>query len=153
MKESKLTIYRLSWICINDNKVLFVKNKKRDALFDPGGRWAPRRWIFETPGQQRERQIEELTHKVQRDLRITLVKPVTFLSSFRAPAYGKDEGAMVEMRMFMSLGHLGKILEHPSPQLETHWVKSRDLYLGRFAFSPAGEAIIQWLRDQGLIYY
>ena len=152
METTPRVIHRLTWICIRDYRMLFVQNTKRGVLVEPGVRWTPpnlKKGTLEretSPEELRE-QAALLAQKVERDLKVSLAGPVEFLDSFCSPAHEKEEGIMVEMRMFMSGGYHGEIPEDPSPGLRAHWLRYRD---NRFRFSKATLWTRAWLRDQGI---
>jgi hypothetical protein len=127
-------IYRLSWITFDSaGSMLFLKDQKRDVLFDPGGR--------RQAGLPDE---EALARKILRDIGVTLYRP-QFLASFRAPAHKKKEGTMVEQRLFMAEGFHGPL--RPREGLTAVWVSRT--HPGPFSYGSKG--VIAWAIDQGLM--
>ncbi len=133
---------RLSWICIRNNKVFFVRKQGGDVFFDPGCR--------RVSGQDDK---VTLAKKIKEDLNVELVAPFELLASFCAPAYGKPDDVMVEMRCFLA-DYKGTLT--PAPHIERiAW------FTGSIAVdevgnpqitSDAGKHILQWLSKNGHIY-
>ena len=132
---------RLSWIYIRNNKVLFVRKKDTDVFFDPGCR--------RVPGQDDK---ATLAQKIKEDFSVDLEMPFELMTSFAAPAYGKPDDVMVEMRCYW-VNPIGVL--RPAPYLEQAWFTGSDAYDEqgqKQRTSDAGKHILQWLSQHGLIY-
>lgn len=130
-------IERLSWLCIINNQVLYGRAPGGDVFFDPGCR--------RVEGKSDEQALFE---KIKLDFEIELSAPIQLMTSFAAPAWGKPDGVMVEMRCFAAQYPLPLKLR-PTPHIaEFGWFTSGD----QRPTSEAGRAILQFLNAEGLIW-
>jgi 8-oxo-dGTP diphosphatase len=128
-------IERLSWIFIRNRRVLFVRKKGGDVFFDPGCR---------REGNQDD--ALTLSKKIKEDFDIDLALPLELMTSFAAPAYGKQGEAMVEIRCYLAnYSGVFTIADHIA---ETDWFIGSDMH----RTSDAGKHILEWLSQHGLIY-
>jgi hypothetical protein len=106
---------RVAWLCIRQNEVLginevlYVRSPTGSVFFIPGGR-VPERISHE----------QALIQKIKLDLNVDLV-PNTLVKclSFRAPAFGKQEGTMVENHYYRA-DYQG-VLKTPQQIYELEW--------------------------------
>jgi hypothetical protein len=135
------TFERVACLFIRENEntgakeVLFVRSPSGAVFFIPGGRRIEGR-----------KDDEVLTQKIKLDLGIDLVpETIEKYTSFAAPAFGKEEGTMVENHYFVA-EYLGML--KLTPQIyEMEW---RPYGHGK-DITIADEAVMKRLHSEGII--
>lgn len=128
-------IDKLAWMYIQDRKVLFVREKGKDAFYSPGGQ----REAGETDEQA-------LTREIKEELSVDLVpETIKYAHTFTAQAHGKPEGVMVEIKYYT--GDFVGDLQPASEIEELAYFQSSDAH----KTSATGILFLQWLREQHVI--
>lgn len=127
-------IRRVSWICIQNYSVLFVRKRGTPLYFDPGCRCS-------SP----KNDIQVLIERMRCDLGVPIdPESLERMTSFRAQAYGKPDDTPVENHCYQSVYDYGGQIR-PAAGLETAWLTLRN----KDATSEAGCLVLQMLDAQG----
>lgn len=129
------TIDKLTWFCIKDRKVLFVRSRGKDSFYTPGGK----REGGETDEQALIREIKE-------ELNVDLVtNSIKYLETFKAQAHGKPEGVLVQLSSY-SADFVGSLA--PTSEIEElAWFTSND----KDRTSATGILVLHWLKERDWI--
>lgn len=125
----------IAWIYIQDQKLLCVRTKGKDAFYLPGGK--------REPGESDE---ATLVREVQEELNVTLdPKTITWFQTYEADAHGYRPGTQVRLTCYQA-EFSGTI--QPSGEIaELAWMGSGE----SDRCAPANQRVINDLWHQGLI--
>lgn len=137
LELKKDPVHRLSWICVEKERALFVRAPGTLKFFDPGCWAVPR--------------IDDsiiLRNKMRKELTVTLLTDGMKMDfSYSAQAYGKPEGEMIAQYLFVAR-YLGKPSTTPYIE-EIRWLTASDEDME--LTTEAGAGFIQYLYSQKLI--
>jgi len=129
------TIDKLTWIEIQDRKVLYVRSKGKDLFYSPGGK-----------REDGESDEQALVRELKEELNIRLLpETAKYLNTFKAQAHGKPEGVMVEIKCYT--GSFEGELKPSSEVEELAWFTSND----KDRTSITGKLILDWLAENDFI--
>jgi 8-oxo-dGTP diphosphatase len=138
MEHVETSFRRVTWVLVENYRVLFVRKKDTPVFFDPGCR------VEEGKGEEKI-----LAQKIKEDLGVEIdLGEIHKLTSFAAQAYGKPEETMAQFAYYMAPYRgelrLGGELENG----EMRFVSYED----QIDLTEGGQALRQYLRDyEGLI--
>jgi 8-oxo-dGTP diphosphatase len=129
------TIDKLSWIHLENRKMLFVKTKYNDTLYTPGGK-----------REEGETDEQALIREIKEELSVDLIPDtIRYLVTFTAQAHGKPEGVMVQLKCHTS-DFIGTLA--PASEVEElAWLDSKD----EARTSITGQLTLRWLKEQNII--
>jgi len=143
------TIPRVACLFIRETdagakEVLFVRSPDGAAFFIPGGR----RVEAKLDEDQEEVDKKVLARKMRLDLDVELVlDELTKYTSFAAPAFGKEEGVMVENKYFVAHSYLGLL----KTTMQIYALAWRRYDSSMDDCTEADRAAMSLLREEGII--
>jgi 8-oxo-dGTP pyrophosphatase MutT (NUDIX family) len=129
------TIDKLSWVYIQNRKVLFVRSRGKDLFYHPGGK-----------REKGETDEQTLIREVNEELSVDLIpETIQYLETFTAQADGKPNGVMVKVTYYAA-DFRGRL--QPSAEIEEMaWFTSQDMN----KTSATGKLFLAWLKERILI--
>lgn len=128
-------IERISWILLQDGKLLAVRSAGKTAWYIPGGK--------REPG---ETDAETLIREVKEELNVELLPDsIRLYGVFEGPAHGKAEGTVVRLSCYTA-DYTG-VLTPSSEVEELRWMSMAD----REILPPADLQIYEDLYSRGLL--
>ncbi len=129
------TIRKVSWVHIENRKLLCVRSRGNDTFYNPGGK-------PEVGESDEAAFIRELKEELSIDVRPETIKHV---HTIHAEAHGKNAGKMLELKCF-SAEYTGTMT--PAHEIEEIGYIDSRLQLPT---SASGRELIQWLHERDLI--
>jgi len=128
-------IDKLTWIVIENRKILFVRTKNKELFYTPGGK---------REGDESDEQA--LIREIKEELSVDLIpETIKYIETFTAQADGKLEGIIVEIKCYTA-EHKGSF--KPSNEIEElAWFGISDIN----RLSLVGQLILKYFKDQNLI--
>lgn len=128
-------IDKLTWICIKDRKVLFVRSRGKDSFYTPGGK-----------REKGESDEAALCREIKEEVGVKLIpESLKKVETFTAQAHGKAEGTLVQLTSYT-----GDFTGNLTPQSEIEelaWFNSND----KEKTSATGILVLNWLKEKNLI--
>ncbi len=129
------TFNKSAWICIQDRKVLFFRNKGKDVFYAPGGK-------REEGETDEEAVIREIKEEASVDLK---PETVQFAAEFSAHAHGKADDVTVVLRAYFA--EYEGTLTPTNEIAEMIWYRHGD----RPRTYGVGTQLLDWLKEKDLI--
>jgi 8-oxo-dGTP pyrophosphatase MutT (NUDIX family) len=128
-------IDKLTWLHIENGRVLVTRSKGKDTFYMPGGK----REAGESDQQALAREISE-------ELSVTLdAAKAKYIHTFEAQAHGRPEGTLVRMTCYEA-PYEGELKASAEIE-EIDWFG----YADRPRIALAGQIIFDWLKQRGMM--